>query len=128
MTENINRIHPPESLLYEWLTDWMTDWMTDWLNEWLNEWLISVNLRHHHNIVKFRRNFTLKMTENYKFRKAILSAFYSISKRNFGILLILWCAFKLWWRFCLDLLSSKFWLIWDWSIWWGRLILGSNDW
>jgi hypothetical protein len=29
------------------------------------------------------------MTENYKFRKAILSAFYNISQRNFGILLIL---------------------------------------
>ena len=30
-----------------------------------------------------------KMTENCKFRKAILSAFYNISQRNFGILLIL---------------------------------------
>ena len=28
------------------------------------------------------------MTENCKFRKAILSAFYNISQRNFGILLI----------------------------------------
>jgi hypothetical protein len=42
------------------------------------------------------------MTENCKFRKAILSAFYNISQRNFGILLILWCSFKLWWNFCLD--------------------------
>jgi hypothetical protein len=42
------------------------------------------------------------MTENSKFRKAILSAFYNISQRNFGILLILWCSFKLWWNFCLD--------------------------
>jgi hypothetical protein len=33
---------------------------------------------------------------------AILSAFYSISQRNFGILLILWWSFKLWWNFCLD--------------------------
>jgi hypothetical protein len=56
------------------------------------------------------------MTENCKFRKAILSAFYNMLKRNFGILLILWCSFKLWWNFCLDLLSSKFWLIGDWSI------------
>jgi hypothetical protein len=56
------------------------------------------------------------MTENCKFRKAILSAFYNILQRNFGILLILWCSFKLWWNFCLDLLSSKFWLIGEWSI------------
>jgi hypothetical protein len=56
------------------------------------------------------------MTENCKLRKAILSAFYNILKRNFVILLILWCFFKLWWNFCLDLLSSKFWLIGDWSI------------
>jgi hypothetical protein len=42
------------------------------------------------------------MTENCKFRKAILSAFYNISRRSFGILLILWCSFKLWWNFCLD--------------------------
>jgi hypothetical protein len=56
------------------------------------------------------------MTENYKLRKAILSAFYDILQRNFGILLILWCSFKLWWHFCLDLLSSKFWLIGEWSV------------
>jgi hypothetical protein len=56
------------------------------------------------------------MTENCKFRKAILSAFYNILQRNFGILLILWCSFKLWWNFCLELLSSKFWLIGEWSI------------
>jgi hypothetical protein len=42
------------------------------------------------------------MTENCKLRRAILSAFYNISQRNFGILLILWCSFKLWWNFCLD--------------------------
>jgi hypothetical protein len=42
------------------------------------------------------------MTENCKLRKAILSAFYNISQRNFGILLILWCSFKLWWNFCWD--------------------------
>ena len=58
------------------------------------------------------------MTENCKLRKAILSAFYNILQRNFGILLILWCSFKLWWHFCLDLLSSKFWLIGEWSISW----------
>jgi hypothetical protein len=46
--------------------------------------------------------FVIKMTENCKFRKAILSAFYNISQRKFGILLILWCPFKLWWHFCLD--------------------------
>jgi hypothetical protein len=57
------------------------------------------------------------MTENYKLRKAILSAFYNILQRNFRILLILWCSFKLWWNFCLDLLSSKCWLIsGEWSI------------
>jgi hypothetical protein len=56
------------------------------------------------------------MTENYKLRMAILSAFHNILQRNFGILLILWCSFKLWWNFCLDLLSSKFWLIGEWSI------------
>jgi hypothetical protein len=49
------------------------------------------------------------MTENCKFRKAILSAFYNISQRNFGILLILWCSFKLWWNFCLGQLRLKFW-------------------
>jgi hypothetical protein len=27
---------------------------------------------------------------------------------NFGILLILWCSFKLWWNFCPDLSRSKF--------------------
>jgi hypothetical protein len=48
------------------------------------------------------------MTENYKLRKAILSAFYNISQRNFGILLLLWCSFKLWWNFCPDLSRSKF--------------------
>jgi hypothetical protein len=42
------------------------------------------------------------MTQNCKFRKAILSAFFNISQRNFGILLILWWSFKLWWNFCLD--------------------------
>jgi hypothetical protein len=42
------------------------------------------------------------MTENCKFHKAIFSAFYNISQRNFGILLILWCSFKLWWNICLD--------------------------
>jgi hypothetical protein len=41
-----------------------------------------------------------KWLKNGKFRKAVLSAFYNISQRNFGILLILWCSFKLWWNFC----------------------------
>jgi hypothetical protein len=40
-----------------------------------------------------------KWLKNGKLRKAILSAFYNISQRNFGILLILWCSFKLWWNF-----------------------------
>ena len=43
-----------------------------------------------------------KWLKNGKLRKAILSAFYNISQRNFGLLLILWCSFKLWWNFCLD--------------------------
>jgi hypothetical protein len=43
-----------------------------------------------------------KWLQNAKLRKAILSAFYNISQRNFGILLILWCSFKMWWNFCLD--------------------------
>ena len=43
-----------------------------------------------------------KWLKNGKLRRAILSAFYNISQRNFGILLILWCSFKLWWNFCLD--------------------------
>jgi hypothetical protein len=43
-----------------------------------------------------------KWLKNGKFRKAILSAFYNILQRNFGILLIVWCSFKLWWIFCLD--------------------------
>jgi hypothetical protein len=43
-----------------------------------------------------------KWLKNGKLRKAILSAFYNISQRYFGILLILWCSFKLWWNFCLD--------------------------
>jgi hypothetical protein len=34
-----------------------------------------------------------KWLKNGKLRKAILSAFYNISQRNFGILLILWCSF-----------------------------------
>jgi hypothetical protein len=45
------------------------------------------------------------MTENYKLRKAILSAFYNILQQNFGILLILWCSFMLWWNFV--------WTCWD---------------
>jgi hypothetical protein len=49
-----------------------------------------------------------KWLKNGKLRRAILSAFYNISQRNFGILLILWCSFKLWWNVCLDLLRSKF--------------------
>jgi hypothetical protein len=49
-----------------------------------------------------------KWLKNGKLRKAILSAFYNISQRNFGILLILWCSFKLWWNFCPDLSRSKF--------------------
>jgi hypothetical protein len=49
-----------------------------------------------------------KWLKNGKRRRAILSAFYNISQRNFGILLILWCSCKLWWIFCLDLFRSKF--------------------
>jgi hypothetical protein len=49
-----------------------------------------------------------KWLKNGKLRRPILSAFYNISQRNFGILLILWCSFKLWWNVCLDLSRSKF--------------------
>jgi hypothetical protein len=51
------------------------------------------------------------MTENCKFRKAILSAFYNILQRNFGILLNFVMLFQAVMKFCLDLLRSKFWLI-----------------
>jgi hypothetical protein len=49
-----------------------------------------------------------KWLNNGKLRKAILSGFYNISQRNFGILLILWCSFKLWWNFCPGWSRSKF--------------------
>jgi hypothetical protein len=59
-----------------------------------------------------RYQFPVRNTQwlkNGKLRRAILSAFYNISQQNFGILLILWCSFKLWWNnFCLDLITSKF--------------------
>jgi hypothetical protein len=51
------------------------------------------------------RQFPMRNTKglkNGKLRKAILSAFYNISQRNFVILIILWCSFKLWWNFYLD--------------------------
>jgi hypothetical protein len=35
-------------------------------------------------------------------------AFYNISQRNFGILLILWCSFKLRWNCCPGVSRSKF--------------------
>jgi hypothetical protein len=44
-----------------------------------------------------------KWLKNGILRRAILSAFYNILQRDFGILLILWYSFKLWWNFCLDL-------------------------
>jgi hypothetical protein len=43
-----------------------------------------------------------KWLKNGKLHKAILFQFYNISQRNFVILLILWCSFKLWWNFCLN--------------------------
>ena len=49
-----------------------------------------------------------KWLKNGKLRSAILFAFYNISQRNFGILLILRCSFNLWWNFYLDLSRSKF--------------------
>jgi hypothetical protein len=52
------------------------------------------------------------MTENCKLRKAILSAFYDILQRNFGILLILWCSFKLWWNFSCRLDEFKILVNW----------------
>jgi hypothetical protein len=42
------------------------------------------------------------------------SAFYNISQRNFGLLLILWCSFKLWWHFCLD--QNLVYILRKWSI------------
>jgi hypothetical protein len=57
-----------------------------------------------------------KWLKNGKLNKAMLSAFYNISQRNFGILLIVWCSFKLRWNFCPDLLRSKFCLLRKWSI------------
>ena len=56
------------------------------------------------------------MTENCKFRKAILSAFYNISERNFGNITNFVMLFHAMMEFCLDLLRSKFWLIGEWSI------------
>jgi hypothetical protein len=38
----------------------------------------------------------------------IIRILYNISQRNFGILLILWCSFKLWWNFCPGISRSKF--------------------
>jgi hypothetical protein len=68
---------------------------------------------HHKNFIFFWKRYQFpvrntKWLKNGKLRKAILSAFYNILQRNFGILLILWCSFKLWWHFCLDLSTSKF--------------------
>jgi hypothetical protein len=48
-----------------------------------------------------------KWLKNGNIRNAILSAFYNVSQRNFGIILIVRCSFKLWWNFCLDLSRSK---------------------
>jgi hypothetical protein len=59
-------------------------------------------------ILYYAREIDTAFRKNGKLRRAILSAFYNISQRNFGILLILWCSFKLWWNFCLDLSRSKF--------------------
>jgi hypothetical protein len=64
-----------------------------------------------------------KWLKNGKLRRAILSAFYNISQRNFGILLILWCSFKLWWNFCPDLSRSKLCLLGNRSI---ALLQGFN--
>jgi hypothetical protein len=58
--------------------------------------------------INFPRVIHTKWLKNGKFRSAVLSAFYNILQRNFGILLILWCSFKLWWHFCLDLSRSEF--------------------
>jgi hypothetical protein len=58
-----------------------------------------------------------KWLKNGKLRKAILSAFYNISQRNFGILLILWCSFKLWWNFCLDQN-----LVYNANVHWNRIV------
>jgi hypothetical protein len=72
----------------------------------------------HHKISSFSPPFSekryqfparnKKWLKNGILRRAILSAFYNILQRDFGILLILWCSFKLWWNFCLDLSRSKF--------------------
>jgi hypothetical protein len=54
-------------------------------------------------------NFLCVIQNDWKtanFAKAILSAFYNILQRNFGILLILWCSFKLWWNCCQNLVYN----------------------
>jgi hypothetical protein len=72
------------------------------------------NLKEHCKMVSIsekRYQFPMhntKWLKNCKLRRAILSTFYNILQRNFGILLILWCSFALWWNFCLDLSRSKF--------------------
>jgi hypothetical protein len=78
-----------------------------------------------------------KWLNNGKLRKAILSAFYNILQRNFGILLILWCSIKLWWNFCPDLSTSKFHLkgeksidlrLWEWvNVWQLETMKNSNE-
>jgi hypothetical protein len=49
-------------------------------------------------------NFPFVIQNDWKLQisQGYISVFYNISQRNFGILLILWCSFKLWWNFCLD--------------------------
>jgi hypothetical protein len=79
----------------------------------------------------FRKRYQLpvrntKWLKNGKLRRAILSAFYNISQRNFGILLILWCSFKLWWNVCLDLSRSNFCSLGNRSI--VLLILQTSNW
>jgi hypothetical protein len=63
-------------------------------------------------MIKLIINFPFVIQNDWKTanfaRLYILSAFYNISQQNFGILLILWCSFKLWWNFCPDLSRSKF--------------------
>jgi hypothetical protein len=78
------------------------------------------SLKEYHKIITrgklipfFRKRYQFpvrntKWLKNGKLRSAILSAFYNISQRNFGILLILSCSFRQWWNFCLDMSRSKF--------------------
>jgi hypothetical protein len=115
-------IHPPVSavhVLYAWFNcsfsrrrtrhlDAQWKLRKDHLHYRLNFDLNKSRHKFHHSLKEHHKISNAKWLKNGKLRKVILSAFYNISQRNFGILLVLWCSFKLWWKFCLDLFRSKF--------------------